>query len=99
MQLWFINGRYFESENKQEILNELCNSFYRGLKLDSAGCYKTADLVELLLLASGNIDNDFLTYIVEDLRLTRRDCLQAEQRVKELMNEIKQLKERLNHAK
>lgn len=78
MKLWFINGRYFESENKQEILNELHNSFYRGLKLDSAGCYKTADLVELLLLASGNIENDFLTYIVEDLRQTRRELLQAE---------------------
>lgn len=98
MKLWFINGLFVESDDKNEIITTLSNQFYKHIMLDSAGCYKTADLIECILRASADVDPDFISYLVEDLRQTRRDCLDAEHRVQELQKEIKQLKERLNHA-
>lgn len=98
MKLWFLNGLFVERDDKNEIITELSNQFYRHNMLEEAGCYKTADLLECILRASADVDPDFISYLVEDLRQTRRDCLDAEQRVQELQNEIKQLKERLNHA-
>ena len=98
MKLWFLNGLFVERDDKNEIITELSNQFYRHNMLEQAGCYKTADLLECILRASADVDPDFISYLVEDLRQTRRDCLDAEHRVKELLDEIKQLKERLNHA-
>lgn len=98
MKLWFLNGLFVERDEKSEIITELSNQFYKHIMLQEAGCYNAADLVECILRASADVDPDFISYLVEDLRQTRRDCLDAEHRVQELQNEIKQLKERLNHA-
>ena len=98
MKLWFLNGLFVERDDKSEIITELSNQFYKNIMLEQAGCYKTADLIECILRASADVDPDFISYLVDDLRQTRRDCLAAEHRVQELQNEIKQLKERLNHA-
>lgn len=98
MKLWFLNGLFVERDDESEIITELSNQFYKHNMLEQAGCYKTADLLECILRASADVDPDFISYLVEDLRQTRRDCLDAEHRVKELLDEIKQLKERLNHA-
>lgn len=97
MKLWFLNGLFVERDDKNEIITELSNQFYRHNMLEQAGCFKTADLTECILRASADVDPDFISYLVEDLRQTRRDCLDAEHRVKELLDEIKQLKERLKH--
>lgn len=98
MKLWFLNGLFVESDDKNEIITTLSNQFYKHIMLQEAGCYKTADLLECILLASADVDPDFISYLVEDLRQTRRDCLAAESQIEELEKEIKQLKERLNHA-
>lgn len=98
MKLWFLNGLFVESEDKNEIITTLANQFYKHIMLQEAGCYNTADLIECILRASADVDQDFISYLVEDLRQTRRDCLDAEHRVKQLLDEIKKLKERLNHA-
>ena len=98
MKLWFLNGLFVERDDKNEIITELSNQFYKHNMLNEAGCYKTADLLECILRASADVDPDFISYLVNDLRQTRRDCLAAEHRVQELQNEIKQLKERLKNA-
>lgn len=86
MKLLFINGLFVERDDKNEIITELSSQFYKHNMLEQAGCYKTADLLECILRASADVDPDFISYLVEDLR------------VKKLLDEIKQLKERLNHA-
>ena len=98
MKLWFLNGLFVERDDKNEIITELSNQFYRHNMLEEAGCYTTADLLECILRASADVDPDFISYLVNDLRQTRRDCLAAESLVYDLEQEIKQLKERLNHA-
>lgn len=95
MKLWFINGLFVESEDKNEIITTLANQFYKHIMLQEAGCYATADLIECILRASADVDPIFISYLVDDLRQTRFDCLNAERRVKELQDENKKLKQGL----
>lgn len=100
MNLFFMNGLFFESEDKSEIVTTLNTQFQKHNMLREAGGYKTAELIECILRASVDVDTDFIFYLVDDLIQTRRDCLAAEHRMQELQNElkqlIKQLKERLD---
>ena len=93
MKLWFMNGLFVESDDKSEIVTTLNIQFQKHNMLREAGCYKTAELIECILRASVDVDTDFIFYLVDDLNQTRIDCLNAEHRVQELKNELKQLKE------
>lgn len=99
MKFWFINNLFVECDDKKEIIETLNNQFEKHIMLQEAGCYKTFDLIEFILRASGNVDKHFISYLIDDLRQVHNDCIEAEHRVHELQNEIKQLKDRLNHAK
>ena len=93
MNLWFMNGLFVESDDKSEIVTTLNTQFQKHNMLREAGGYTTVELIECILRASVDVDTAFIFYLVEDLNQTRIDCLNAEHRVQELKNELKQLKE------
>lgn len=87
MKLWFErNGvkRYIESNSDSELIEEMENSFRKGFKLDSAGCYVTEHFVSLYLSATNFLSDDFKQYIIDSLRQTKMDCLAAEHKLDEI---------------
>ena len=45
MKLWFMNGLFFESDDKSEIVTTLNTQFQKHNMLREAGSYKTAELI------------------------------------------------------
>lgn len=91
-----MNGLFVQSNDKSEIVTTLNIQFQKHNMLREAGGYTTPELIECILRASVDVDTDFIFYLVDNLNQTRIDCLNAEHRVQELKNELKQLKERLD---
>lgn len=89
MKFWFINNLFVEKEGNSDIIAELYNEFSKNNILTSAGSYQTADLVECILKASGLVDSDFVEYITDDLRETRRELLKAEGKLSEIHTSVK----------
>ena len=89
MKLWFINKLYVEKEETADIIAELDNEFSKHNILTCAGCYDTADLVEVILLACGRVDKDFVKCIVADLKQTKIELNEAESKLQEIRNGVR----------
>lgn len=89
MKFWFINNLFVEKEGDSDIIAELYNEFSKNNILTSAGGYQTADLIECILKASGLVDSDFVEYITDDLRETRRELIKAEGKINEIRSSVK----------
>lgn len=95
MNLFFKNnkngiGHFFESTDSREIIVKLEYSFYRNLELTEASAYDEIELVSCLLqtlVNSGNLEQRFKNYLVSNLRSTKNELMQAEDRLHDLFSE------------
>lgn len=81
---------FFESTNSRAIIEELENSFYQNQQLTEASTYDEIELISCLLqtlVNSGKLEQSFKNYLVSNLRSTKNELLQAEDRLHDLFKE------------
>lgn len=95
MNLFFTDNktgicRFVDANSPREIVQVLENSFYRNLELTEASAYDEIEIISCLLqtlVNSGKLEQSFKNYLVSNLKSTKNELLQAENRLHDLFSE------------
>lgn len=94
-----VCGFHFESEDREAIVRELDDSFYKGLRLDDVRGFNEVELISCLLetlVHDEKLDRSFKIYLVNLLRDTKKDLINSETKLGKAYDEIENLKEKLH---
>lgn len=87
----------FDSIDERAIVQDLENSFYNGIELTDASSFNEIELISCLLqtlVNKGHVDSCFKKYLVGLLNETKKELIEAEDKLAKAWEEVQRLKEK-----